>query len=81
VDVDKQFILPFVNAVDVDLSESEVEQVVMKCKKKIIRDISTIPQEEYHTKFFSEEKSYYDDNMKKRSKKLCTIILFSSINA
>ena len=52
LDDDTEFILPYIQAVEVDLSESEVEQVVMKCKKKIIRDISTIPQEEYHTKFF-----------------------------
>jgi len=75
LDVDTEFILPYIQAVEVDLSESEVEQVVKKCKKKIIRDISTVPQEEYHMKFFSDKISYVDDNMKRQSKKHCTIIL------
>ena len=76
VDSDKQFILPYIKAVAADLNDSEVEQVVEKCRNKIIHDINTVPRTDYHMRFFSEEVSYNDSNGEKRCIKHCKIISF-----
>ena len=73
VDADKQFILPYIKAVAVDLNDSEIQEVVKKCKRRIIRDISSVSYKDYHNKFYAKIMSFHDGK-RTRSKKLCITI-------